>query len=177
MWDILTIYLSPSKLINIENNWNTNRRTTSTSLILESLPSSITVATVPTTSEMALPRTKRILHILIYSNEANLDLSQIDEPPQGTSRVSTFDPVADRNLHSLASGPDSTSRDVKAGEELFQNYLYFISSAKFWKEEVLDLQAQCRGESLGQIKNDENRALEEEEEDSSDDDDDDSSDD
>jgi len=57
--------------------------------------------------------------------------------------------------------------------------LYFISWAKSWKEEVLDLQAQCRGESLGQIKNDENRAMEEEneDEDTSDDDDNNSSDD
>ena len=87
----------------------------------------------------------------VYFNEATLDLSQIDEPPQGTSRASIFDPVSDRHLHSLATGYDSTSRDVKAGEELFQNYFYFISWAKGWKEEVLDLQAQCRGESLGKI--------------------------
>lgn len=107
-----------------------------------------------------------------YFNEANLDLSQVDKPPKGTSRTSTFDPVSDRHLHSVATGYDSTSRNIKAGEELFQNYLYFISYAEGWKEEVMDLQAQCRGESLGQIKNDENRAMEEDDEDSSDDDDD-----
>jgi len=61
---------------------------------------------------------------------------------------------------------------------LFQNYLFFISWAEDWKDEVMHLQAQCRGETFGQIKADENEALEEEE-DSSDDeeDDEDSSDD
>lgn len=104
-----------------------------------------------------------------YFNEATLDLSKIDNPPPATHRASTFDPVSDRHLHSLGAGYDFTSRDVKAGQELYQNYLFFISWARGWKEEVLDLQAQCRGESLGQIKNDKNKAIEKDDEDSSDD--------
>jgi hypothetical protein len=55
---------------------------------------------------------------------------------------------------------------------LFQNYLFFISWANDWKDEVMNLQAQCRGETFGQIKADENKAMEGEE-DSSDDEEDD----
>jgi len=65
---------------------------------------------------------------------------------------SVFQPVVDRHLpHAMASF-DVAFRDVKAGEEMKQNYLLFISSPEDWVTEVNDLKAQCRGEKFGSVK-------------------------
>lgn len=102
-----------------------------------------------------------------------IDLLKLKSPPSSHIRRSTLDLVIDRHLPSFAVGYDESSRDIKAGEELLQNYMYFMSCSKHWKLPVLDLQAQCRGEVLGQVRQDEIEALVKEEEDSHDDDEDD----
>ena len=44
-------------------------------------------------------------------------------------------------------------RDIKSGEELFDNYLGMTGSKKDgWKEDVLGLKAQCEGTGIGEVK-------------------------
>ena len=93
-----------------------------------------------------------------WMNEETLDLEVHTEPPGATGRPSTFDIVADRHLPNMAAGYDRALRDIGAGEEIFQNYLYFISSKEDWEGDVLELKAQCRGEAIGEVKAAENDA-------------------
>jgi len=109
-----------------------------------------------------------------FSEDIGLvDLLKLNSPPSSQMRRSTLDLVIDRHLPSFAAGYDESSRDIKAGEELLQNYMYFMSYSEDWKLQVLDQKAQCRGEVLGQVRQDEIEALDKEEEDSRDDDEDD----
>ena len=78
-----------------------------------------------------------------------------------------FDPARERHLRHSAVGADCAVRDIRAGEELFQNYLYFVSEPCEWSHYITDLRAQCRGESVGTIV-----AAEEDDDDDDDDNDD-----
>jgi hypothetical protein len=64
---------------------------------------------------------------------------------QGTS---TFNPVVDRHLtyHGFMN-----IRDIKAGEEILDNYLAFISSEEDWAHDVIDLRNQCSGLASGEV--------------------------
>jgi hypothetical protein len=62
---------------------------------------------------------------------------------QGTS---TFNPVVDRHLIFFS---DRIIRDIKAGDEILDNYLAFTSSEEYWAEDVISLRNQCSGVASG----------------------------
>jgi len=59
-------------------------------------------------------------------------------------RASIFDPVIDRHLIGTM---ETTVKDIKAGDEILDNYLAFIGSEGFWADDVMDLRKQCSGEA------------------------------
>lgn len=54
-----------------------------------------------------------------------------------------FDPVIDRHLFRMG---DVSNKDIKAGDEILENYLAFIGSEDYWAEATGDLRKQCSGE-------------------------------
>ena len=60
-----------------------------------------------------------------------------------------YNPFADRRRRSLETSYDFALRDIKAGEEISSNYLYF-SESKF-EEEGMTLRRMCNGEEVGDI--------------------------
>jgi hypothetical protein len=61
-----------------------------------------------------------------------------------------YNPVEDRHHRLQLSGNDITLRDIVAGEEVLDNYLFFIGHSTDWEEDILSLQAQCTG-AAGEI--------------------------
>jgi len=62
-----------------------------------------------------------------------------------------FNPILSRHLEDEWAYSDMLTRDVKAGEEIFSNYLEYISDEKDWKADVEKLRAVCRGELKGHV--------------------------
>ena len=69
----------------------------------------------------------------------------------GEPSALVYNPAADRNLHMQFVGPEKLLRDVKAGDEILDNYLTMIGDSTDWKADVLDLRAQCNGEGVGDV--------------------------
>lgn len=78
-------------------------------------------------------------------DEFSVDLNAPDKSINGMSHSETFvfNPVNDRHL--FFSG-DESIRDIKAGEEILDNYLAFIGGTEYWELAVTDLRKQCSGE-------------------------------
>ncbi len=60
--------------------------------------------------------------------------------------VDVYDPVSCRH-RDLSF--DATTRDIKAGEEILANYLFFTDDANYWWDYVESLKKICNGEKLG----------------------------
>ena len=84
----------------------------------------------------------------MYGNEAHLDPNAIDVPPSCASRGSIFDPVVDRNYLLFAAGNYEAKRDIRSGNEVYQNYLFLFANPSSYVEQVMDIKAQCSGEIL-----------------------------
>jgi len=84
----------------------------------------------------------------VYSNEASIDPTKVGKPGTLRLRTTVFDPVVDRRSILFSAGNFVAKRHIEEGEELFQNYLYFVTDATLWVDEVMGLKAQCRGEVL-----------------------------
>ena len=80
-----------------------------------------------------------------HGDEFSVDLNAPEESINGKSHsgTSVFNPFIDRHL--FFAGDEST-RDIKAGEEILDNYLAFTGGAEYWAQDVLDIQKQCSGE-------------------------------
>jgi hypothetical protein len=62
-----------------------------------------------------------------------------------------YNPAAERQVHFYSSA--FPLRDIKKGEELFDNYVAMSGrSSIYWKESVTDLKAQCLGEGIGLVR-------------------------
>jgi hypothetical protein len=62
-----------------------------------------------------------------------------------------YNPAADRQSHFYSSS--FPLRDVKADEELFDNYVAMSGrSLAYWNESISELKAQCNGEDVGIIR-------------------------
>ena len=64
-----------------------------------------------------------------------------------------YNPYFDRHRRSSESSYDYALRDIKAGEELFCNYLYFTENEEDWVEESEKLRRICNGQEVGDITN------------------------
>jgi len=94
-----------------------------------------------------------------YGNEAHIDPATVNIPPSSVSRKPIFDPVVDRNLLLFVSGNYEAKRDIRSGNELYQNYIFFITDPSVWVDEVMNIKAQCNGEIVpGTVKEAELRA-------------------
>jgi len=82
-------------------------------------------------------------------NEFTADDSEMPEE-YGEDR-SVYNPALDRNTPFWLSSLDLTTRDISAGEELLTNYLAFVGHSSDWKDDILDLRAQCSGQDVGDV--------------------------
>ena len=62
-----------------------------------------------------------------------------------------FDVYSARHIESDALSYTVAVRDIKAGEEIFSNYVFYAADEKAWKEDVMDLRRWCSGEDVGSI--------------------------
>ncbi len=62
-----------------------------------------------------------------------------------------YNPAKDRNLHMEFVGTEKVLRDIRAGEEVLDNYLGMVGHVTDWKIDVLHLRAQCNGEGVGDV--------------------------
>ena len=60
---------------------------------------------------------------------ANVDVFPDDLSGNSHVRMSTYNPIVDRHLQHEA---DQSIHDIKAGEEILDNYLAFIGAAEYW---------------------------------------------
>jgi hypothetical protein len=58
---------------------------------------------------------------------------------------------ADRHIKNVALGYNVATRDIKAGEELLDNYVYYVSSRDEWFSESKELKDICNGVDVGYI--------------------------
>ena len=77
-------------------------------------------------------------------DEFTADPDFIPEMLNGKSHAgtSTFNPFVDRTLFFTA---DISSRDIKASEEILDNYLAFIGGDDDWKDDLVDYRDLCSG--------------------------------
>ena len=64
-----------------------------------------------------------------------------------TSHDSVHQIAIDRHINQYMSGPEWTMRDIKAGEELTNNYLSFSGSQEAWEHDVMELKEWCSSET------------------------------
>ncbi len=94
---------------------------------------------------------------------ATLGLSKLDEKIteqnaqesdyaiySGVSEWLAYNPVRLRHIHHYSTTAETALVDIKAGEELFTDYLDFTEEELWW-EEVLELRRICNGEAVGFI--------------------------
>jgi SET domain-containing protein len=79
---------------------------------------------------------------------ANTDVMPDELSGKSHQGTSTFNPVVDRHLTHFS---DRTIRDIKAGEEILDNYLAFISSEEYWAEDIINMRNQCSGVAFGEV--------------------------
>jgi hypothetical protein len=88
------------------------------------------------------------------NSDAAWDLTEVDADPDNmVDRTfakgkggEIFNPVIARHIPHLIGGYDVATRDIKAGEEILDNFLTTVSSAETWAEVVKDLQKLCKGQ-------------------------------
>ena len=69
--------------------------------------------------------------------EMNVDLGAIPQEIQNNAKASAFCPSCERHLRQALSLGDSAMRDIKAGEEIYCNYLSFVGGSPYdWAEDV-----------------------------------------
>ena len=85
-------------------------------------------------------------------NEMTADLTEMPAilDTKGTTS-GAYNPVHDRNLRRLISVTETTLREIKAGDEILDNYLAFVGHQSDWELDVLHLRAQCSGDMVGDI--------------------------
>jgi len=59
--------------------------------------------------------------------------------------VKMFNPVIDRHLEAVWTKNQLTRRDIRAGEEITENYLFFSQRDSEWADEIQDLRQMCVG--------------------------------
>jgi hypothetical protein len=62
-----------------------------------------------------------------------------------------YNPAADRNLRHYIGGPEVCTKPIKAGDEILDNYLYFIGDRRYWSDDVMNLRNQCDEEDVGEV--------------------------
>ena len=79
---------------------------------------------------------------------ANTDVMLDELSGKSHQGTSTFNPVVDRHLTHTGF---MNIRDIKAGEEILDNYLNFISSEEDWAHDIISLRNQCSGLASGEV--------------------------
>lgn len=76
-------------------------------------------------------------------NESTTDIETLKMAVSAPNEGFGYDPVIDRHLTQYTSGNDFALRDLKAGEEIFTNYLPYTMSKTEWIFEVNELRKVC----------------------------------
>ena len=66
-------------------------------------------------------------------------------------REDVYDIFTDRHIPHSALTYTVAARDIKAGEEILSNYVFYVTDIDHWVKEVEDLKRVCRGEDVGFI--------------------------
>ena len=66
-------------------------------------------------------------------------------------RAEVFDLHHDRHMDHIALTYRVAKRDIKAGEEIFANHVYYTVGDEQWREEVKSIQRMYSGEEIGFI--------------------------
>mmetsp|Transcript_49691 Transcript_49691/g.75023 ORF Transcript_49691/g.75023 Transcript_49691/m.75023 type:complete len:98 (-) Transcript_49691:393-686(-) len=75
----------------------------------------------------------------------------VDEFDEAFFMNDPYNLVVARHLPHNQNSGDVALRDIKAGEEILNNYLDFTTDEENWKEDVRDLRNQCLGTGVGAI--------------------------
>ena len=88
--------------------------------------------------------------------EQNFDTFPSIEPEE-----KLYNPFADRRRRSAETSYDFALRDIRAGEEIFCNYLFFNDNPIDSFEDGMTLRRMCNGEEVGDITKfeEENRSI------------------
>lgn len=83
-----------------------------------------------------------------FIDELTADVNILPDSLNGRrhTQTSTFNPVLDRHLGHTA---EQSLRDIKAGEEILDNYLAFVGDKKYWASFVQHLRDLCSGNTIG----------------------------
>ena len=84
--------------------------------------------------------------------ETNVGIDQV--PDNFDQEAFVYSPVIERRIRQYLSGvgtEESALRDIKAGEEILMNYLYYEVNPEEWKEDIMNIRGQCLGEHVGDI--------------------------
>ena len=75
-----------------------------------------------------------------------------DNFPEAASEFSwqnsAYNPFVARNVRILMNSHDYANRDIKAGEEITDNYLIYADTPEQWKRTVADLRGLCQNEGV-----------------------------
>ena len=66
-------------------------------------------------------------------------------------RAEVYDLSSDRHQYSSGLGYSVATRDIKAGEEILSNYVFYTSEEHLWWEDVMSIKRICSGEEVGFI--------------------------
>lgn len=80
-------------------------------------------------------------------------VTEQDATPRDYShwRDEVYDLSSDRHQYSSALMYSVATRDIKAGEEILSNYVFYTSEEHLWWQDVMSLQRICSGEEVGFI--------------------------
>mmetsp|Transcript_54572 Transcript_54572/g.163036 ORF Transcript_54572/g.163036 Transcript_54572/m.163036 type:complete len:115 (-) Transcript_54572:364-708(-) len=94
----------------------------------------------------------------IEYTEFTVDAKSVPSDMSDRVLLRTYHPIIDRHMGSYLSGGDFALNDIKAGEEILNNYLNFVENEE-WTSDVNHLRAQCSGEAVGSVKKYEDEAV------------------
>jgi len=56
-----------------------------------------------------------------------------------------FNPLIDRHLEAVWTKNQVTRRDIRAGEEITENYLFFLQRGSDWADDIQEIRQMCMG--------------------------------
>lgn len=78
-------------------------------------------------------------------NESADNIDEILESNTEAHPGYRYNPVYDRHIDEMSTGMYEVKRDIKAGEEIFSNYLPYVSDHELWIDAVKELRDVCKG--------------------------------
>ena len=80
-----------------------------------------------------------------------MDADEDNMPTEPYFTETVYNPYVARNLKILQHSVYYANRDIKAGEEILDNFLEYAADAESWKRAVTDFRAQCTKTGIGAV--------------------------